>query len=189
MSLDIGQLEIVDWHTAFESPAEKQTFVDKANLVGIPCGMVSVTTEEIDNFAQTYALRSWTGQVVGMTACKWVKSETQMFVGDTGSITIKLMATATIGSTVLTKYKGNNLALPMVAHATAAGFSGGAEICKARSTSPSCVKTYEKLGYTLGGTSDDGKHNLAIAKSAWNVNPPNIVRIDPPSFTDGGRYD
>ena len=189
MSLEIGQLEIVNWHTAFESPANKQAFVDEANLAGIPCGMIGVTLEEIDNFAQAYALRSWTGQVVGMTACKWIKSETQMFVRDSGSITMKLMPTATIGSTVLIKYKGNNLALPMVAHATAAGFSGGAEICVARSASPSCVKAYEKLGYTFGGTNDDGKHNLAIAKDAWNVNPPNIVRIDPPTFTDGGKYD
>jgi hypothetical protein len=188
MSLEIGQLEIIDWHKAFESPGDKQAFVDKANLVGTPYGMLSVTSAEVDEFLAAYVLKSWTGEVVGITACKQIVQKPQMFVKEHGAL-MKLMPTATIGTTVLTKYKGNNLATSLVAHATAAAFGAGAEICVARSASPSCIKIYEKLGYNLGGVRDDGKHDLALLKDAWNILPPKILFIDPPTFTDGGRYD
>lgn len=189
MSLEIGQLEIVDWHKAFEAPADKQAFLDKANYVGVPFGMIGVTPAEVDEFLATFMLRSWTGEVVGMTACKKVQGTPQMFVKESGSMTMKKMPTATIGSTVLTKYKGYNLAPVMVAHATAAAFVLGAEICIARSASPSCINAYTGLGYTQGGVSEDGKLNLAVLKEDWAVTPPGIVRIDPPTFTDGGVYD
>ena len=179
--LQPGQLQVISWAEAFGgSPVEEQEFIKDLNKKGESEGMLLLDPDIIGSFISSFVVVDWMDRPAAHAAHKITR--TSKFHD---------AKIAVIGSVCSVMYPGKGLAKVATTSAATSAASSGVDFVHARTGNPKCREMLEELYFEVMGMGEDGKSELYVSAETilQNLVMPNMMAIDLPTFTDGGKYD